>query len=56
MVVDYIKSTNPNTKIFALINNFTDLKWQDKKLADSLMTPEYRKKIEDIILTHIQQN
>lgn len=56
MVLGYMRANNPNVKPLALINNFTDLKWQDKNLAESLKTQENRTHLIGQILSHIKEN
>ncbi|MEI6710918.1 MAG: glycosyl hydrolase family 18 protein [bacterium] len=51
-----MKSRSPDVKILGLINNFTDLTWQAKNIADSINTPEKRQKIDDTILEHLKVN
>lgn len=56
MVTDYIRSHKADTKILALVNNFTSGKWQADNLALSIATTDKRQKIVDFLLQYVENS
>lgn len=56
MVCDYITAHKPDTKIFALVNNYTKSGWDWESLATSIKTEENRQKMVTYFLKYVQSN
>ncbi|MEI8360813.1 MAG: polysaccharide deacetylase family protein [bacterium] len=53
--IDYIKSNQPSTKIWLLVNNYSGSKWDETLLSKALKSPASRKLIVEQLINHAQK-
>lgn len=54
MVTEYIRTHKADTKVLALVNNFTSGQWQAEHLASSIATADARQKIVNTLLQYVE--